>query len=562
MESLSEHCPLFAQIRSDCPRTIWFDDLKSPLKLEAAEQAALVKFTIAVLLDRDRPEALPEIFEQDSQPRLVLISMSNGEGTANTILSAGNGIIEAIETARSRVQNSFYLKWLKLDLVQTVTPIDKLDFKLDRQWFGLAFDRETGLASLPEQLAIYGMTERDRLNGLLKDKNIQKYRFETSSWFSNQQTILPLYRGHAWFNQISAQSLYVSAVWAGEYLKGAIQSNGRFNYLYHADRDAVSNQYNILRHAGTLYALLELYEITRDTELLNAAKRAIAYLLEFIRPDRDMAGVVENDYIKLGGNALAIVALTKFVQVTGETERLATAIQLGRWIQTAQAENGQFTIHKQGYPGGEITDFVSGYYPGEAILALNRLYDRDGDETWLDTAESAALYLIQTRDGDLSDRELTLDHWLLYGLNELYRHRPNPVYLQHVTRIASEIARRQIRKSKFPDWRGGFDKPPRSTPTACKTEGLCAAYRLIRDFGEAQPTREILSAIGSGLRFQLQTQIRPELALHFPNPQRTLGGFRNKFSEFDVRIDFVQHNLSGLLAAYQIAREIGDRAQT
>src|SRR5699024_1236113 len=93
---------------------------------------------------------------------------------------------------------------------------------------------------------------------------------------------------------------------------------------------------------------------------------------------------------------------------------------------------------------GEKFDFTSHYYPGEAILALVRLYQIDKKEVWLDVAEKAANFLINIRDKNDTIDTIAHDHWLLYGLNDLYRERNKDMYLDHSFFIAEAIMKTQI----------------------------------------------------------------------------------------------------------------------
>ena len=58
----------------------------------------------------------------------------------------------------------------------------------------------------------------------------------------------------------------------------------------------------------------------------------------------------------------------------------------------------------------------------------------------------------------------------------------------------------------------------------------------------------MLAVIRLGVRFQLQAQYLPELAMHLPRPQQALGGFRHNAASGEVRIDYVQHEISSLLS--------------
>ena len=94
--------------------------------------------------------------------------------------------------------------------------------------------------------------------------------------------------------------------------------------------------------------------------------------------------------------------------------------------------------------------------------------------------------------------------------------------------------------------------PPRSTPTATSAEGLCSAYLLARDFAGRDEAELIMESISPAIAFQLQTQFRPESVLYLKYPQRALWGFHRSLTDFEIRIDYVQHNISSLLGYYGI----------
>jgi hypothetical protein len=407
-----------------------------------------------------------------------------------------------------------------------------------------------------------------------------RYTFTTTSAFAEVPSssassrrggddAVQLYRGHRLFTQPSADELLEAARQGGAYLARATDEDGKFIYQYQPITDTVPDTYNLVRHAGTAYAMLEIYEVTHESALLSAAQRAISYLLKFVRPCPDHAEetacVVEPDerallgdarrrtedgVIKLGGNALTALTLAKYTEVTHDDRYRSILQRLGARMLRTQQPNGAFYPQRQTYPAGTITPFRSRYYPGEAMLAMMRVYRLDADDRWLDAVERAAHYLIRV----CGQGEPPHDHWLLYALNELYRARPDPTYLAHALRVAGAIRRSQHRDPAYPDWFGGYGEPPRSGFAAIRSEGLWAAYCLARDFGDPQEAQEILRALQLGVAFQLQTQFRPDSALYFRRPQRVLGGFHRSLTNFDIRIDDVQHNISGLLGLYRVLR--------
>jgi len=275
-------------------------------------------------------------------------------------------------------------------------------------------------------------------------------------------------------------------------------------------------------------------------------------MMQFIVPYRDGSLVLRSDeFIKLGGVALAAVALAEHVRATGSKRYLPAAQRLCKYIVWSQQQNGS-VVHKREFDSAKALDFRSQYYPGEAMLALMRTYALDHDKRWLNAAARIARYLIDVRDAGKMTSELIHDHWLLYALNELYRARKDPAYLAHAARVVESILAAQRAGGEPADYAGSYYDPPRSTPTATRSEGLLAAHALISEFGDEQLAERIRRAVKRGVGFQLQTQITRERAMYLRAPRRCLGGFTRGLSRFEVRIDYVQHNISALILLHQL----------
>jgi hypothetical protein len=229
--------------------------------------------------------------------------------------------------------------------------------------------------------------------------------------------------------------------------------------------------------------------------------------------------------------------------------------KLAESIVAAQGEDGRFIVQKQRWPDGTVEPFESEYYPGEAILALARFSTIDPDGPWLAAAARAANYLITVRDRGVKIEDLTHDHWLLYGLEALHQQKPDPIYVLHATKIAAAMVHGQILQPAYPDWLGGYHVPPRAGATATRAEGLLAAMRLLNSAKQPADAMMFLECAKRAVAFSLQSQLRPENAMYFKDPQRTLGGITESLTDFDIRVDTVQHNLSSLLAVERAMRE-------
>lgn len=520
----------------------------------------------------------------DSLPRIVFLSMSDGKSPAAVVSATGEGMAETAQRvlalADTRRAERDWVR-LKVDVVTLVGPVQEVGRRepllFERGLHGLALTGDARLAFLPEEVVVRTLVNSD---SEIRASNVEKYlrtlgspqaddvgrlwsrgkatvrAFSTRSFLADGERLIPLYRGHRELHRADAEEMLESAVDAGDYLRRAVAGDGSFVYAYLPKTDEEKDDYNMLRHAGTAYAMLELFAETRNGDVLEAARRALDFLRGRIVECR--AGVEwgscvqENGYVKLGGNALAILSFAKYAEVTGDRSALPLMVRLGNWMLSVQESSGEFSIHKLHLETGEIDDLVSQYYPGEALFALTRLHQLAGDPKWLDAAERGAEWLITVRDGDLSDDRLSHDHWLLYALNELHRESPRALYVEHALRLARAISESQNRRPEFPDWRGSYYQPPRSTPTATRSEGLCAAWALARRTGRHEAAAQILEAARLGVDFQLQLQFAPESTLYLPDPRRALGGFARSLTDFEIRIDYVQHNLSSLLALRRI----------
>lgn len=309
------------------------------------------------------------------------------------------------------------------------------------------------------------------------------------------------------------------------FLAGLTAPDGRFKYRYDAETGKESGGYNVLRHAGSVWAMLDVYSSSHDRQVLSAARRAVTYLLNnFLKFHGDYSKVCicEDNTIKLGGNALAVVALTALYGITREpfllqiSERLADSM-----ISERTADND--LVHKRYFQSGKVSEFRSMYYTGEALLALLNLFEASRNEKWLDAVVSIEKRLA-AEDYGVEEQS----HWMLYALSSLSRIEPSAVYLEHATKIARHI----LEHPDYLSW-------GRSTPIACRSEGLLAYLNMqgLADESVASLRQQCLDQVRSNLTLQK--------AFIFSDGDFVRGGDDQRKNE--VRIDYIQHNISSFL---------------
>ncbi|WP_096190297.1 glycoside hydrolase family protein [Evansella halocellulosilytica] len=526
--------------------------------------------------------------------QVVFLTISDDSTRAYTTFSKASSLIDAIKQAiisylDSRPNNHKVLS-VKLDILTGISSLMKSKnntelfdnkLKIKEGFEGIAFGTNFDVAFSPGEVAANEIITNDKLvpenllnaykqNLSISSANfaqiltgsdpVEVYKFNTKSFYINDKEFLTLYRGHREFPTITKEDLWNAIeLTKDHYFKNAVNGRGKFIYSYLPQSNTIEKKYNILRHAGTVYSMIETYELMPDESLLNHIHKAISFLLKKIKEVQvdhyNTKVVVDKGAFKLGGNGLTIVALAKYTQVMKDDKYVPVMQDMAKWILLTQEENGRFPIHKQMYSTGEVVDFTSRFYPGEAILSLVRLYQIDKNEEWLDVAEKAANYLINIRDKNETLDTITPDHWLLYALNDLHRERPKQVYIKHSLLMSNAIFNKQITDEKDNlDWNGGYgtNPPPKSTQAACYSEGLGAAYNLANDHGYKKEADEIKKVIDRGIRFQLQLQLRLESTMHYVNKNLCIGAIQKSPTHLDIRNDYTQHNISSFIAFYKI----------
>jgi hypothetical protein len=308
-------------------------------------------------------------------------------------------------------------------------------------------------------------------------------------------------------------------------LAGLVREDGSFLYRYDAQSGEPKGGYNILRHAGAIWALLDTFRDSRDDRLLTGARRATHYLLanslRFYRSYNNVC-ICEDNTIKLGGNALAALALLSVFEVKRERLLLTLAEQLCQFMLDQRREHGEL-VHKRYFKSGKVSAFRSMYYTGEALLAILTLHEQTGERRWLDAAIEIEEPLAAEGYGVKEQ-----SHWMLYALDLLDRFAPSPVYYRHAAAIATDI----LDNPEYLSWN-------RSTPIACRSEGLLAFLRQ-QPSGDSEDT-----SLRALCLEQVERNLNIQMSFRLDDDAFIRGGNDNRHHE--VRIDYIQHNISSLL---------------
>ncbi len=344
---------------------------------------------------------------------------------------------------------------------------------------------------------------------------------------------------------------------AARYLQQSCQPDGQFIYRIHLDPEITQKpRYNILRHAGTMYALAMHYQESGDPESRSALLRAAQFLRErcmapppeegellaiWSRPELNGSG--DPLQAKLGGTSLALVALMSLEKIQPGSTPMEELRRLARFLRWMQKPDGSFYSKYIPSQGGRRDQWTSLYYPGEAALGLLMLYERDRAAEWLQSAANALSYLARSRHGKSG---VPADHWALIATALLLPHynsapTSRQAHVNHAKQICKAMVAEQVQHGD-PQLRGAFSSDGRSTPTSTRLEGLLAALTFL-PAEESRLRLRIQEAVDRGILFLLRCQVREgEFAGAIP---RALLNDDRRARE--VRIDYVQHALCAMI---------------
>ncbi|GAB2896188.1 CapA family protein [Microbulbifer echini] len=484
--------------------------------------------------------------------------------------------VSAYEAAqRSKIEPC----WLRVDWVTsksatTLAGFHEILANTKRGYFryGLALDLDCKIAFLEQELNGNAMLDGgNRIDhAILNEKNFTSYsqiRFgpQVKLDFPEDKNIVILStEGIFCENAQDPIHLYPSGLDAGRraikesdstqitrlilsssrYLAKQVKSNGRFQYGWHSCFDREIETYNNLHHASSTYSMIEAWEVSKDPDLLKAIQQTLKYLakksikIATLESGETAAFLVESsNEIKLGSNAMSLLALVKYSEVVQSRTYTELTEQLGRGIEYMQnPDSGQF-CHVLEYPSlNKKVQRRILCHDGEAAFALIRLYGWNKNPRWLAIVETAFEYFI------VSEHWRAHDYWLSHSVNELTIYRPEEKYYQFGIR-------------NFANHLNFVERNIVTFPTLLQL--MMAAEKLISKIHSQGKFQYLLDqidlehfyrALHKRANYLFNGYFWPEFAMFFKNPAKILGSFFIRHLAFRIRIDDVEHYLSGLIA--------------
>lgn len=542
-------------------------------------------------------QAVP-IAADNALPCTLFFSISDTRQRAHTVHISADSFAEAwaggvkqIEeklTVLAARSSEHFALWLRVERAINITPMTwaSLTERLHRHkrnYFrrGIAFDSQLHCALTEQELnanaILYGGSQcahatfnngnfaiyaKRRFTGgaavaaaqkVLEQPETTVYLFDTAGVFCAEDAIAyPLNStgaetGWRHLAALTPDTAISTIETSSDYLSRQVQASGQFIYGYFPCFDRPINAYNTLRHASSTYSMIEAWALSGNETLKASIDRALNYLTQelikpYTLPDGSAAAFLldTGNEIKLGGNAVCLLALVKYSEVTGSDHHLPLLEALANgmaWMQDSVTGAFVHVLHAHDLSLKEAFRII--YYDGEAAFGLIRLYALSRNERWLSVVEKAFDYFI------LKEHWREHDHWLSYCVNELTRYRPDEKYFRFgLSNVAGYLGFVQQRITTFPTL---LELMMAAQQMLARIEQLPALRHLLK----AIDLQAFYTALHHRARYLLNGYFWPEMAMFMRNPARIVGSFFIRHHAFRVRIDDVEHYLSGLIAYHR-----------
>ncbi len=529
-------------------------------------------------------------FLEQKHQYIVFLSATDQHQQALVTVGKAETLESSWQQAVQALKKRLYLErtkpvWLKADLITNVEPVTFHELMeeisimtLNNFRKGVSFDKYFRIAFLNEEMIANDLIHYKERNNIVVStsliqaylKNERKsnlkfsmsglsevYLFDTIHSFHDEygvqeQSFHEFSRRPNSNKEQKLNEVYEMIQKTAEHLSKRVLENGQFRYIYYPTTHRESVSYNILQHASTVFTMLEAYEVTKEKELLEAIEKALDFIMNdsiiyYQIQEQDCAFVIEknNDEIKLGANAFALLAFIKYKEITENPKYglLIDSLAIGTLV--FQNEDGSF-LHVLSKDLQVKEAFRTAFYDGQAMLAFVAYYRKTQNAYLLSQIEKSFHYFIENKYWKQGNS------WLNKAVNLLFKYTGDRKYAEFILEGVAYHLNNALTHSTTATTLLDFLLSSKDTITLMKSE------RLHNDLLSMIDEKKLNRAITYRLNYQLNNYLSPEKAMYFKVPNDAVYSFYQYAPTLQIQIDDVATNLSGYCHYYQMVQQDAD----
>lgn len=343
------------------------------------------------------------------------------------------------------------------------------------------------------------------------------------------------------------QKITNSALRQGDWFRRNQKESGDFLYEQIAATGERKDGDNIVRQAGALYGLAQLYRYNKEPNLKETLEKGLGYFRSLTATiSAEASAITSNDETWSNTTALLVLGLTEFIDSDTQlrtTENLEYLVRLSNYLVATQTSTGAYINDYEPRP------VESDYNNGETMYALIRSYSVTQKIAYLESAKRMAEYAIHYYGPQKFNSSFF--SWGMAGFAHLYTVEKNDAYWEFMHAYTQKYF--DARGDSYEQFLARQSDSVITPGTSVFLEGVDHIAWIAK---EKDPVlfQKLKRHIERVLEYLLVYEIDSPYGKYAVGIDSVRNAVCSQVTCETTRIDFLQHNISAILLYKRLVR--------
>jgi len=335
-----------------------------------------------------------------------------------------------------------------------------------------------------------------------------------------------------------------SIVRQGKWFAKNQTEEGDFVYERISASGEVKEGHNMVRQAGALYGLGQLYAHTKDPEVAATIEKGLGYFREITATmSAEASAITYNEVTNTNTTALLVLGLVEYLEVDEAlqtTENLEYLVRLSNYLVSTQTSTGAYINTYKPTPS------ESDYNNGETMYALIRSYRLTRKQPYLLSVKRMANYAIFHYGP--RDYNSSFFSWGMAGFAHLYQVEPDEKYWEFMRAYAVKYM--VSRGNGYEQYLSGKTKEPIIPSASVFLEGVSHIAWIAKE-KDVSFSNMLTRHTQRVLQHLLMYEINSPYGAFVSESDVVTGAVCATVGCETTRIDFLQHNMSAIILYFR-----------